>query len=445
MIISKKQQPQPAKKKNNPLKASLLRLFGFYTIVLLILPCVFAIVLSDSFEKQQQDLAQTDARLAFRELERAVRLDETPSSTSDGITVLQNRAGEIVFSSSSVPSQLALTPPADGSYRYESEGYTVYLQPFGTDYTAYYIAPAQADILLITVLILLCYGIIFVVILIIIKHQIYEPITQIERVLHGVVKGEIDFDFGEPQKSDSSPLHSIFTDLNSLTNTIKSLMLRESNAQLTKKQAELEALQSQINPHFLYNTLESIRGQAIVYGLKDIEVMTHALSKLFRYSISDKNALVTLEEELSNVDNYLLIQHIRFNNKFEKVDLVDPDTLQYRIPKLIIQPIVENAIYHGLETKLGRGHIEICAHITQKRLVINIRDDGLGIPHETLKALNRSLSGEEKDPVSTKGSSVGLRNVHKRIQLHFGQEYGINVYSTEGVGTDIQLNMPLTK
>ncbi len=445
MMFSKKNESKIAKKKNNPLQSSLLRLFIFYTVILLILPCVFTIVLSDSFTKQQQDLAQTDATLAFRELERIVRLGEEPTSTADGITILQNDQGEIVFSSSTVPADVVLDSPSDGSSRYESEGYTVYLQSFGEDYTAYYVAPAQTNIMLITVLILLCYIVIFIIIFFIIKRQIYEPITQIERVLHGVVKGEIDFDFGEPQKSDSSPLHSIFTDLNSLTNTIKSLMLRESNAQLTKKQAELEALQSQINPHFLYNTLESIRGQAIVYGLKDIEVMTHALSKLFRYSISNKNALVTLEEELANVDNYLLIQHIRFNNKFEKVDLVDPDTLQYRIPKLIIQPIVENAIYHGLETKLGRGHIEICAHITQKRLVINIRDDGLGIPHEKLKALNDSLSGTSEDPISSKGSSVGLRNVHKRIQLHFGQEYGMNVYSTEGVGTDIQLNMPLTK
>lgn len=302
----------------------------------------------------------------------------------------------------------------------------------------------DVNIWLLAWIMVICYAAVFGVVMVVMKNKIYNPITQIERILQGVVKGETDFEFQALRRSDA--LYSIFADLNLLVETIKQLMLKESNAQLTKKQAELEALQSQINPHFLYNTLETIRGQALEYGLRDIEAMTRALSKLFRYSISNTNELVTLEEELANADNYLLIQHIRFNNKFEKTGSIDPDALQYRIPKLIIQPIVENAIYHGLETKIDKGHIEISAYISEKRLIINIRDDGLGMSQEKLKALNASLAGTSEDRVqSERGTSVGLKNVHSRIQLHFGDEYGMNVYSTEHVGTDVQLNMPLIK
>ncbi len=286
------------------------------------------------------------------------------------------------------------------------------------------------------------YILVFLLIIFIMKTKVYDPITKVEQMLHGVVKGETDFNF---QAKETDPFFPMFSDLNVLFENIKTLMLRESSAQLIKKQAELDALQSQINPHFLYNTLEAIRGQATEYGLQDIELMTRALSRLFRYSISNHNTLVTLREELENVENYLFIQHLRFNNKFIKTSRIDEDTLEYKVPKLIIQPIVENAIYHGLEMKIGQGQICISAHLTKTRLVISIRDDGLGIGEAKLKELNAALAEgvTQVDPSRSKGSSVGLRNVNARIRLTYGKEYGVSIFSTEKIGTDVQLSLPL--
>ena len=167
------------------------------------------------------------------------------------------------------------------------------------------------------------------------------------------------------------------------------------------------------------------------------------INTVLSVSYTHLNTLVSLKEELDNVDNYLYIQHLRFNNKFEKADHVDEDTLLCQVPKLIIQPIVENAIYHGLEMKIGRGLITISAYITESLLIINIQDDGLGIKECKLKELNAVLAeGHTQISSSKKGASVGLCNVNARIKLMFGKNYGINLYSTEGVGTDVQLTLP---
>lgn len=283
---------------------------------------------------------------------------------------------------------------------------------------------------------------IFIGMLMIFKFKVYYPIVNVEKVIHGVVEGDTDLKISSVNKE--SQMYSLYSDLSVMIERLKDLILREYTANMMKKQAELDALQSQINPHFLYNTLESIRGQAITQGMEDIEIMTKALSDLFRYSISKKGNLVSLEEELKNVDNYLMIQQYRFNNKFIIVNKVDADTLHYKIPKLLIQPIVENAIHHGLETKLGKGTITIKAYKTSKRLVVTIQDDGLGISHERLVEMNEILVKGQAD-IETKQSSlrIGLINVNERIKLNFGNDYGLRVYSAKGIGTTVEIVLPL--
>lgn len=283
---------------------------------------------------------------------------------------------------------------------------------------------------------------IFIGMLLIFKFKVYAPIVNVEKVIHGVIEGDTDLKINNVSKD--SQLHSLYSDLNVMIDRLKDLILREYTANIMKKQAELDALQSQINPHFLYNTLESIRGQAITLGMEDIEIMTKALSDLFRYSISKKGNLVTFEEELKNVDNYLMIQQYRFNNKFIIVNNVDADTLHYKIPKLLIQPIVENAIHHGLETKLGKGTITIKAYKTAKRLVVTIQDDGLGISHDRLVEINEVLVKGQAD-IETKqsGLRIGLINVNERIKLNFGDDYGLRVYSAKGIGTTVEIVLPL--
>ena len=169
---------------------------------------------------------------------------------------------------------------------------------------------------------------------------------------------------------------------------------RKNNAQILNKQTELTALQSQINPHFLYNTLETIRGQALIDDNEEIAKMVEALSAFFRYSISRKGNLVTLRDELANIENYMLIQRYRFNNRFSMevlIDEEDEEAFDFLIPRLIIQPVVENAIFHGLEEKLEGGKVTIDIIVTDKNLILMISDNGKGMDADTLKELNARI------------------------------------------------------
>ena len=233
-------------------------------------------------------------------------------------------------------------------------------------------------------------------------------------------------------------------------------MIDRSNLiSISKKQAEYLALQNQINPHFLYNTLEGIRSEALIAGLDSVAEMTEALATFFRYTISRVENLVTLEDELSNIENYYYIQQFRFGDKvtlnieYECEDgLSELDILQYKLPKLTLQPIVENSIYHGIEPKIGKGHLMVKIGASDTRLRIKISDDGLGMSEEKLNQLNEKLKSLSLDAVEGEASRKGgiaVVNVNNRIKLLFGEEYGINVYSHEGTGTDVVISLPLVQ
>lgn len=233
------------------------------------------------------------------------------------------------------------------------------------------------------------------------------------------------------------------------------LLDKDNLISVSKKQAEYLALQNQINPHFLYNTLEGIRSEALIAGLDSVAEMTEALATFFRYTISQVENLVTLEDELANIENYYYIQQFRFGDKLalsieyeHDEDLSQLDILQYRLPKLTLQPIVENSIYHGIERKIGNGHLVIRIGVSNERLRIRISDDGLGMSEEKLNQLNeklRSLSLDAVDGETERKGGIAVVNVNNRIKLLFGEEYGIYVYSHEGVGTDVLIGLPLVQ
>jgi len=226
---------------------------------------------------------------------------------------------------------------------------------------------------------------------------------------------------------------------------------RRNSAEIFDKQAELTALQSQINPHFLYNTLESVRGQALIDGNTEIAKMMEALSAFFRYSISRKGSLVTLRDELANIENYMMIQRYRFNNRFSMeifIDEEDEEAYDYKIPKLIIQPVVENAIFHGLEENLEGGAVSIEVIITERNLIITVSDNGKGMDTKTLSELNERIHSQiilfdQPKGKQQRNTGIGLLNIHKRIQLLFGEDYGLNVYSTQNQGTDVEITVPV--
>ena len=226
---------------------------------------------------------------------------------------------------------------------------------------------------------------------------------------------------------------------------------QELASEMLKTQAQMNSLQSQINPHFLYNTLESIRSKALLHDEEEIATMIETLARLFRYNISRRNTESSILDELENVKNYVRIQNYRFRDKFTlKLDLDDLGELtgSYMMPTLTLQPIVENAIHHGLEPKISPGTILIRGFQTQSKLILQIRDDGVGMPPEQLDDLRARLfhpdlltaQEERRDP--KRGSGIALKNVHQRLQLFFGPAYGLEITSAAGIGTQIELCMP---
>ena len=216
-----------------------------------------------------------------------------------------------------------------------------------------------------------------------------------------------------------------------------------------KMEAELHALQNQINPHFLYNTLEVIRGRALVQNAQDIADMTEALATIFRYNINRPGDVATLQEEIDNVRTYMLIQNCRFGDRFRfetEIEDVEDGILTHVLPVLTLQPLVENAIYHGVNERINGGRIRLKAYLTQRDLLIIISDNGKGMDDVTLQEIHRKLVGASEGlPVEKKtgrGTGIALTNVNQRIKFYFGKEYGLDVKSTLGIGTTITITIP---
>ena len=223
----------------------------------------------------------------------------------------------------------------------------------------------------------------------------------------------------------------------------------EYESELLEKQVELFALQAQINPHFLYNTLDSIRGQAVMDGADEIASTIEALSNLFKYNISQRENMIPLRLELDNLIYYMKIQKYRYLDKIDlTMDIENDDRiLSTKIPKLTLQPIIENAIYHGLEPKIGKGTIKIRVFKTEDILCVTIIDDGVGMDEETLIQTKKRLCGQAQEPIHTTGPSHGiaLYNANRRIQQCFGNNYGVSIYSTKMIGTRVELTFPYRK
>ena len=209
---------------------------------------------------------------------------------------------------------------------------------------------------------------------------------------------------------------------------------------------ELYALQTQINPHFLYNTLDSIRGYAVIHQVYEIADMTEALSKLFRSMIAKEGKLLRVKEEFESVKNYIAIQDFRFQHKFHYECEVEREIMEeYLIPNMSLQPLVENAIMHGLEQKMGMGIVRITGYVTEKRLVLNVWDNGIGISEKKLRILNeRILNWRETESEKNRDDHTGiaLMNINKRIKLQFGEEFGIYIMSTPEISTVTELTLP---
>ena len=221
-----------------------------------------------------------------------------------------------------------------------------------------------------------------------------------------------------------------------MTHKIQDLMAQNIQEQEQKRKIELKALQSQINPHFLYNTLDSIIWMAEGKKNEEVVLMTASLARLLRQSISIENELVTIGQEVEYVRSYLTIQKMRYKDKLEFEINVDPRITHAQIIRLVLQPIVENAIYHGLKYKESKGMLKVHGYELGERIIIDITDDGVGMDEETLKHIY------DKHKVNYHSNGVGVYNVQQRLVLYYGKEYGIIYHSEKGKGTTATVVIP---
>ncbi|MDU7028380.1 sensor histidine kinase [Robinsoniella peoriensis] len=271
----------------------------------------------------------------------------------------------------------------------------------------------------------------------------------LSRILKGVVnpilrlKGHIDLaDEGHLSERAEVLNHNetgaLSKSFNKMLDRIENLMGEVVNEQEEKRKYELQALQAQINPHFLYNTLDSIIWMAEAKN-SDVVPMTEALAKLFRISLNKGNEFIRIEDEMEHVRNYLVIQSMRYTDKFTYHIEIKDEVRYCKTIKLIVQPIVENSIYHGIKKKRGKGRIDILAYREKEKLCIRIQDDGNGMNEEICRAI---LTKDSKFENSS-GSGIGVKNVNERIQLYFGKEYGLRYTSVLGEGTTAELVLPV--
>ncbi len=260
---------------------------------------------------------------------------------------------------------------------------------------------------------------------------ITRPLTVLGNTMLKVQHGDLN---ATMQEGGFREIRLISDTFNAMLSRLRELMDQIVEEQEKKRLHELNALQAQINPHFLYNTLDSIIWMEERGKSQESIRMVSALAKLFRISISKGRNEITVREELEHVRNYLIIQKMRFQDKFLYTIEAGEDALPQRTVKLIIQPLAENALNHAIDETLNEQlHLNIKAFIDGDDLCFTIEDDGVGIPEEKLATLLTMPSGQ---------SGIGIRNVHERIQLTYGRQYGLTIQSTEDVGTRITVRLP---
>ena len=268
-----------------------------------------------------------------------------------------------------------------------------------------------------------------------ISARISDPIRRLERSIRELENGLAGVEIAEGGCYEVQRLsHAVA----SMVSTMRHLMDDIVRQEEQKRRSELEVLQSQINPHFLYNTLDSVIWMTESGQQKEAIQMVTSLARFFRISLSKGKSIIPLADELEHARHYMNIQQIRFKNKFSAEITAAPGTEELYTLKLILQPLLENAIYHGCASAEDDGVIRVTARREGEDLLIDVEDNGLGMRPE----LAASLLDEDRPEVRTQGSGIGVRNVHQRIRLTFGEGYGLTILSEPDEGTLVRVRLP---
>lgn len=268
-----------------------------------------------------------------------------------------------------------------------------------------------------------------------ISSRITGPIQRLEKSVNALEAGDLET---EVYVGGSYEIQHLGRSIRDMARRIQMLMQDIVTEHESKRRSEFDTLQSQINPHFLYNTLDIIVWM-IENGQKQeaVKVVT-ALARFFRISLSKGKSIIPVGDELEHVRNYLMIQQMRFKDKFTYEIQAEPEVLSFSCLKLMLQPLVENAIYHGMEFMDGDGLIQVLAYQKENGLWFEVRDNGLGMTKEQTS----SLLTKDMPVHSRQGSGIGVKNVNERIRLYFGEEYGLTIQSEPDEGTTILIHLP---
>lgn len=263
--------------------------------------------------------------------------------------------------------------------------------------------------------------------------RMVSPIKQLIQKVQQVGSGDFS---SSPITTDNEEFSELDQGVDLMSQQIEQLMTEMKEEQELLRKTEFELMQTQINPHFLYNTLDSIIWLAESKQEELVIQMVSSLAEFFRTSLSNGKDIINLETEMKQVESYLKIQKIRYNDVLEYSISLDPSLYRYKIPKLSLQPLVENALYHGIKLKRGKGHIRITGEQEQDQIVIRVWDNGIGISQEKLEILKGNLESEMRL------NKLGLLNVQQRLRLYFLKDSGLSFESVEGEWFEVQMRFP---
>ena len=278
------------------------------------------------------------------------------------------------------------------------------------------------------------YGIVIIIYILLFSIRYTEPMMKMMSVIKKVEQGDLTV---RTEVKSNDEVGQLGSSLNNMIGEMQVLIDKLIKEEQEKKKVELEALHAQINPHFLYNTLNTIKWMAKIQGNNSVSKAITALVKLLRISTNLDREMITLQEEIDYVKNYIVIQKLRFNRAINISYNIDDKYMNLTVPKLILQPIVENSIIHGMEAEEDNLNIVIDGFVKEEKLIIEISDDGPGIEDEIMKVILKDSSDRNKF------SKVGLNNVNQRIKLYCGGEFGLKIETEYGKGTKVIVVLPV--
>jgi len=267
-----------------------------------------------------------------------------------------------------------------------------------------------------------------------ISHSLTKQLEKMTKTMERIKGGETQLRMSNLPEDEIGELGLTF---NEMLDRIEGLIAREYEAKLMVNRAEYKALQAQINPHFLYNTLDTMSSIAEISDCGEVSALSQSLSNIFRYSLDMKNPFSTVAKEIAHLKNYIYVMNVRMQGEVKYVFDVEEGVLQDTLPRISIQPLVENAINHGLKNARGEKRVCIRAYKSGENLQIIVEDNGVGISAQKMEKLLKTDTGQE--------TSIGLSNIHSRMKMLYGEEYGLTIESEEGKGTKVFLNIPRKK